>query len=61
MPTGWYVIGRTPERIYAPTRQRPFLFEPGEHVRFEPVDSATFEALDQRAATGEIVARRSAR
>jgi len=61
MPTGWHVIGRTPERLYAPAREQPFLLEPGEHVRFEPVDAATFFALDQRAATGEIVARRTAR
>jgi KipI family sensor histidine kinase inhibitor len=58
MPTGWYVVGRTPERLYAPERDNPFLLEPGESVRFEPVDEATYHALERRAATGEIVARR---
>jgi KipI family sensor histidine kinase inhibitor len=58
MPTGWYVVGRTPERLFAPRRAPPFLMKPGDVVRFTPVDAATFAALDARAAAGEIVARR---
>lgn len=58
MPTGWYVVGRTPERLYAPERPHAFLIEPGDGLRFEPVDAATFAALDARAEAGEIVARR---
>ena len=60
MPTGWYVVGRTPERLYAPDRPSAFLFEPGDSLRFEPIDPATFAALDARAEAGEIVARRQA-
>jgi inhibitor of KinA len=57
MPTGWYVIARTPERLFAFERDPPFLLEAGDAVRFEPIDSATFEQLDARAASGEVVAR----
>jgi inhibitor of KinA len=57
MPTGWYVIGRTPERLFALERDPPFLIEAGDLVRFEPVDSATFHALDLRAASGAVVAQ----
>ena len=60
MPTGWYVIGRTPERMYAPQRPRPFLVDVGDELRFDPVDRATFESLDARAKAGEDVARREA-
>jgi KipI family sensor histidine kinase inhibitor len=60
MPTGWYVVGRTPERLYAPERANAFLFEPGDSLRFEPIDASTFAMLDARAETGEIVARRQA-
>ena len=60
MPTGWYVIGRTPERLFALEREPPALIEPGDAVRFEPIDMATFFALEGRAARGEIVARREA-
>lgn len=58
MPTGWYVVGRTPERLYAPERGSAFLFEPGDQLAFEPIDAETFAALEARAQSGEIVARR---
>jgi len=60
MPTGWYVVGRTPERLYAPDRPNAFLFEPGDSLRFESIDAATFTALEARAEGGEIIARRQA-
>jgi KipI family sensor histidine kinase inhibitor len=58
MPTGWYVIGRTPERMFALDRDPPFLIAPGDAVRFEPIDPETFRMLDARALAGETVARR---
>ncbi|MGD9543684.1 MAG: allophanate hydrolase subunit 1 [Methylocystis sp.] len=60
MPTGWYVVGRTPERMFALRRDPPFLVAPGDAVRFEPIDAETFQALDARAFAGETVARREA-
>jgi inhibitor of KinA len=58
MPTGWYVIGRTPERLYAAERQDAFLVQAGDILRFEPIDLPTFRDLEQRAAGGEVVARK---
>jgi KipI family sensor histidine kinase inhibitor len=60
MPTGWYVLGLTPERLYAPERENPFFVQPGDNLRFEPVDAATFRALEARTARGEVVARKGA-
>lgn len=60
MPTGWYVVGRTPERLYAEARAQSFLIEPGDSLRFEAIDTGTFADLDARAARGEVVARRTA-
>jgi inhibitor of KinA len=60
MPTGWYVIGRTPERLYAAEREDAFLIQAGDNLRFDPIDVTTFRRLEQRAASGEIVARKSA-
>jgi inhibitor of KinA len=59
MPTGWYVVGRTPERLFAPARDTPFLIAPGDALRFEAVDTETFRALEARAAAGEILAHLS--
>ena len=59
MPTGWYVVGRTPERLFSPQREPPFLIEPGDVIRFEPIDAATFKALDVARRQGRN--RRGAR
>jgi inhibitor of KinA len=58
MPTGWWLLGRTPERMFAPARQPSFLVSVGDALRFEPVDRPTFEGLEARAQTGEIVSKR---
>ena len=58
MPTGWYVMGRTPARLYAREREEAFLISPGDTLHFESVDVATFDALEARAAQGELVARK---
>jgi KipI family sensor histidine kinase inhibitor len=58
MPTGWYVVGRTPERMFALDRDPPFLVALGDAVCFEPIDAETFRMLDARALAGETVARR---
>jgi KipI family sensor histidine kinase inhibitor len=60
MPSGWHILGRTPEAMFAPARTPPFLMQPGDRLRFEPVDPATFAALQTRVAGGEVIARRSA-
>lgn len=44
-PGGWRVIGRTPWTLFAADRQPPTLLQPGDRVRFLPVDRARFEQL----------------
>lgn len=58
MPTGWWLMGRTPERMFSPQRDPAFLVAVGDELKFEPVDRTTFLSLDARAASGEVVARR---
>lgn len=43
-PGGWRIVGRTPARLFDLTRPRPCLIEPGDHVRFLPIDRTTYEA-----------------
>jgi inhibitor of KinA len=42
-PGGWHLIGRTRVRPYDDSRAEPFLFKPGDRVRFHPVDRDEFE------------------
>ena len=45
VPTGWYVLGRTPLRAFDADRADPFLFRPGDTVRFRPIASEEFDRL----------------
>jgi inhibitor of KinA len=57
MPTGWYVIGQTPVRMFDPSRARPFLVDVGDEIIFEPIDLTSFEPLRRAAEEGSLVAR----
>jgi allophanate hydrolase subunit 1 len=58
MPTGWWLLGRTPERMFSLAREPAVLAEAGDELRFEAIGRAAFDALEARAQAGEIVARR---
>jgi KipI family sensor histidine kinase inhibitor len=45
MPTGWYVVGRTPARTFDPGRDPAFPIAVGDEVAFERIDAATFDVL----------------
>ena len=57
MPTGWWLVGRTPERMFSLARKETFLVAVGDEIRFEPIGVDAFHALDRRAAGGEVVAK----
>ena len=56
IPTGWHILGRTPVKPFAVNREEPFLFRPGDRIRFRPIDAAEFNDLAAEAAAGEPVA-----
>jgi KipI family sensor histidine kinase inhibitor len=47
-PGGWQIIGRTPLRLFAPARESPFLYEPGNRIRFVPIGEDEFQRLRER-------------
>jgi inhibitor of KinA len=45
MPTGWWIIGRSPTKILDPASEtKPFLFDVGDQVRFRRISKAEFGA-----------------
>lgn len=58
MPTGWWVIGQTPVRLFSLLRQPAFLIEVGDSIRFLPIGAEEFASLDHRAAAGDVIASR---
>jgi inhibitor of KinA len=41
-PGGWHLIGRTRVMPFDPARPEPFLFQPGDRVRFVPIERADY-------------------
>lgn len=52
-PGGWHIIGRTPVRLFDPSRPSPSLLAPGDAVRFVAIDSGELERLNKLAASGD--------
>lgn len=48
LSTGWFVIGRSPVRVFDPDSERPFRFDVGDTVTFERIDTG---AMRRRLAT----------
>lgn len=46
MPTGWWVLGRSPARILTGDPAHPFLFDVGDRVRFRRISAAEFDRLE---------------
>ena len=51
-PGGFWVLGRTPVRLYDPTAPDPILLRAGDHVRFLAIDRAGFDAIAAAVAAG---------
>ena len=55
-PSGWRFLGRTPLKLFDPSRDPAILMRAGDEVRFERVDAGEAARLDAVSAAGGIVA-----
>jgi inhibitor of KinA len=44
-PGGYWLLGRTPVRLYDPERAEPTLLRAGDRVRMRPIDRAEYDAI----------------
>jgi len=44
-PGGWNLIGRTPLKLFSPERKEPFLYAPGDFIRFRPISLEEFQEI----------------
>jgi inhibitor of KinA len=51
-PGGFWVLGRTPARLYDPAAAEPSLLRAGDTVRFRPIERAEFDAIAAEVAGG---------
>lgn len=57
MPSGWNLIGQTPERLFAPERESAFLLAAGDRVSFRVIGQDEFDRLAEQAEDGNCVTR----
>jgi inhibitor of KinA len=46
-PGGWRLIGRTPLKLFDPSRQPPTLLAPGDTVRFKPISEKEYRSFSR--------------
>ena len=51
-PGGFWVLGRTPARLYDPAAEEPSLLRAGDTVRFRPIERAEFDTIAAEVAGG---------
>ncbi len=56
-PGGFWVLGRTPVRLYDPTAPDPILLRAGDRLRFRAIDRAEFDAIAAAVAAGDYAPR----
>jgi KipI family sensor histidine kinase inhibitor len=44
-PGGWQLIGRTPVRLFDPSRRPPVIVEAGDYIRFVPVGRDEYQRI----------------
>ena len=47
-PGGYWLLGRTPARLYDPQAAEPTLLRPGDRVRMRPIDRAEYDVIAAR-------------
>ncbi|MEM6724711.1 MAG: 5-oxoprolinase subunit PxpB [Bacteroidota bacterium] len=53
-PGGWHILGRTPIPIFDPGEAIPFLFSPGDQVRFESISAVSFREMVHQVHSGQF-------
>jgi KipI family sensor histidine kinase inhibitor len=56
-PGGFWVLGRTPLRLYDPGAAEPILLRAGDRVRFRAIDRPEFDAISGAVAAGTFQPR----
>jgi KipI family sensor histidine kinase inhibitor len=53
-PGGFWLLGRTPVRLYDPEAAEPILLRPGDRVRFRRIERGEFDDIAARVAAGRF-------
>jgi len=53
-PGGFWLLGRTPVRLYDPDAAEPILLKPGDRVRFRPIERREYDDIAERVTAGRF-------
>jgi inhibitor of KinA len=53
-PGGFWLLGRTPVRLYDPDATEPILLKPGDRVRFRQIERREYDDIAARVAAGHF-------
>lgn len=53
-PSGFYLLGRTPIRLFDRRRPEPALLKAGDTIRFRQIGAGEFAAIDAAVAAGDV-------
>jgi inhibitor of KinA len=53
-PGGFWLLGRTPVRLYDPDAPGPILLKPGDRIRFRPIERREYDDIAARVAAGHF-------
>jgi len=51
-PGGWQLIGRTPLELVDWSKEELTIIEPGQYIKFDPIDKEGFEAIEEAVRLG---------
>ncbi len=56
-PGGFWILGRTPVRLYDPEAREPVLLQAGDRLRFVEIDRGEFDRIEAAVAAGRFEVR----
>ncbi len=52
-PGGWQLLGKTPVKVFDPSKENPILYKAGDYIKFYPVTLEEYEKIEAKVRAGE--------
>ncbi|MBR5112212.1 MAG: 5-oxoprolinase subunit PxpB [Clostridia bacterium] len=52
-PGGWQLLGKTPVKVFDPSKENPILYKAGDYIKFYSVSSEEFDEIEALVKTGK--------
>ena len=52
-PGGWQLLGKTPVKVFDPSKENPILYKAGDYIKFYPVSLEEYEKIEAKVKAGE--------